>query len=104
MRADYGQFSGYHRHLRDVLGYLEVRTGLEFTITSVSRADGGIHDTFPLRAVDLRCRNKAVGEVLCQLVNDTWQYDYNRPELMVCGFKDNHIHMQVHENTGYRKL
>lgn len=104
MRADIKQFGSYHPFLVRLLLWLEAETGLEFTITSPHRIDdSGVHGTLPLRAVDLRCRSREVGEVIAKLINDHWKYDHIRP-VMECAVLHGvgynlHLHIQVHANT-----
>jgi hypothetical protein len=90
--------------LREILYFLEVNTGIEFTITSLFRiGDTGVHGTMPLRAIDLRMRDAAVGSMVESLINSRRLYDPKRPEKKCCflhGAGNNlHLHIQVHPNT-----
>ena len=104
MLADYQQQEFRHTIQRRVIHWLEEETGLTFTETSSYRTgDGGVHGTLPLRGIDLRCRNQAVGEAIVKLINEHWSYDFERPALMVAVLhgvgRNLHIHIQVHNNT-----
>lgn len=55
------------------------------TITSAYRAGGGgIHDTNPLRAFDLRSWDILEPEYWHDAINAAWSYDYTRPAMRVC--------------------
>ena len=104
MRIDIAQLEYIHPTLRRILTWIETKTGLEFTITSLYRMEGsGVHTTLPLRGTDLRMRNQCVGEEVADLINGYWMYDFDRPELKCCvlhGEGSNlHLHVQVHPNT-----
>ena len=80
-------------------------TGL---LTSLFRiGDSGVHGTLPLRAVDERCRDKAVGDRVAGYINERWVYDPDRPQMQVCAYHDAgggwHLHYQVHPKTVRRK-
>ena len=92
-----------HKNLRDILEKLGNEFGM-FTITSLYRiGDRGIHGTLPLRAIDLRCRNKKIGKVIENWINKKWIYDPKRNKFKVCMFHDTgrgiHLHLQSHNNT-----
>lgn len=104
MKADIVQFSYWHPTLRTIGLWIESETGAEFTITSPHRiGDHGVHGQLPLRAFDLRCRLKTMGEAVADHINNNWLYDPIRPELNVAvlhGAGANlHLHIQVHHNT-----
>lgn len=104
MRIDIGQLKFINYMLRRILVNLEKKTGIEFTITSIYRIDdSGVHGTLPVRGVDLRMRDGAIGEEIRDSINAEYQYDFNRPRLECCvlhgvGSKL-HLHIQVHKNT-----
>lgn len=102
MKLDVSQISFYHHNLSGVLLWLEKETGFEFIITSEWRTEG-IHNTIPLQAVDLRCRNVELGKLISKIINGKFIYDPERPDKVVAiphGEGSNfHIHVQVHENT-----
>ena len=104
MRIDLDQLSYKHPTLRTLGQWLESSTGLEFTVTSQRRiGDPGVHGTDPLRAIDLRCRVALIGLAIEQHINNTWEYDPERPDLQCALFHDAgsgaHLHIQVHDNT-----
>jgi hypothetical protein len=104
MKIDYQQLDYYHPKLKEVLHWMELHFGVEFTITSQWReGDGGVHGTIPLRATDLRCHSTVLGGTFEEVVNANWEYDYRRPEMRVCIYHDvgrgKHLHIQVHDNT-----
>ena len=76
-----------------------------WTITSGYRphSEGSVHSTQPLRGLDLRCRNAALGKLVKQWVNKRWAYDPERPWKKCARFHDAgsgwHLHFQVHPNT-----
>lgn len=104
MLIDIGQLEFIDSTLRDILVWLEVKTGQTFTITSLYRInDSGVHGALPLRGTDLRCRNKEIGRQIEKLINDHWQYDQARPDkkcaVLHGSGRNMHIHVQVHPNT-----
>ena len=107
MKADIGQFEFFDPKLRMIGVWIEQETGVEFTATSFYRiGDDGCHGQLPLRAKDLRCRLKALGEVIADHINEHWQYDPSRPGLKCAVLhgegSNSHIHIQVHPNTKRR--
>ena len=104
MKIDTSQLEFIDKKLRNLLAWIERQTGLEPTITSLYRIDdSGVHGALPLRGVDLRCRNRPVGQTLVDIINSRWTYDHKRPEMkcaIIHGVGWNmHIHLQVHPNT-----
>lgn len=102
--VDFYQMEFLHPTLRAVLRWIESRFGLLFIATSLYRIDDdGVHGTLPLRAVDLRCRVPALGNVIAMMINDHWKYDPARPKMKVAMFHDAgsgwHLHIQVHDDT-----
>ena len=105
MKIDFIQLEFIHPTMRKLLQWLE-EIGIEFTITSLYRpGDEGVHGTLPLRGVDIRMRNKELGQRIEDMVNNSWRYDNKR-----AGFKcailhgrdsNMHLHLQVHPNTVY---
>ena len=90
--------------LRKIVVWLEKITGMTFTITSLYRiGDGGVHGRLPVRGIDLRCRNRVVGEGIETLVNACWIYDPQRTVhncALLHGKGANlHLHLQTHPNT-----
>lgn len=104
MEIDIGQIGFYHPKLRELCLDAEKMTGVKFKITSQLRVgDLGVHGQIPLRATDLRMRNKAVGLAIVDEINKRWIYDPLRPNkkcAILHGDGYNmHIHLQVHPNT-----
>jgi len=82
MKIDIKQLEFIHTTLRDVLRWVEVETGLEFTITSIFRMnDDGVHGQLPVRGIDLRMRDEAAGKCIEKFINDNWSYDPKRSSL-----------------------
>ena len=104
MIIDIGQLAFMHPMLRAIALWIEDETGLCFTSTSLYRiGDKGVHGQLPLRGIDLRMRNEKVGRVIVDLINEHFQYDYNRPD-MKCAILHGeganlHIHLQVYTTT-----
>jgi len=96
--------SFFHPKLAALLVDLEEMFGA-FTVTSLWRRDG-VHQTIPLRAVDLRCWNLTVGREIERWLNERWTYDPTRPGFEVCLYHDTgqgiHLHVQAHDNTSRR--
>ena len=105
MKADYLQHDYVDPILRELLHYIELRYGFEFTQTSGYRInDSGVHGTLPLRGWDLRCWDYDVGMLIAKQVSSVWQYDYKRPELPCVKYHKTknggwHLHVQVHQST-----
>jgi hypothetical protein len=105
MKIDIAQLEFIRPQLREILVYLERKTGFEFTITSLYRIedDSGVHGTLPLRGTDLRMRNKDAAEAIAEIINDRWIYNPEDPGKL-CGYlhgsgTNYHLHVQVHPNT-----
>lgn len=112
MKIDIKQLAFIDSKLRIILLDIEKITGLEFTITSLYRIkDTGLHGRLPIRATDLRMRNKAVGKEIESLINDKWVYDPQRYANQRTGIScallhgkglNLHLHIQTHKNTRLR--
>ena len=104
MKIDITQLEFIHEKLREILRWVELETGLEFTITSIYRnGDKGVHGQLPVRGIDLRMRDETAGKAIERLINNNWSYDKKRKDLNCCllhGEDFNmHLHVQVHDNT-----
>ena len=108
MELDIAQLEFIHQKQRDLLLWVEKSTGYKFKITSLYRMnDPGIHGTLPLRATDLRTRSYEIGKAVETMINEAWEYDPDRPE-MVCAYLHGkgmtlHLHTQTHQNTRLRE-
>ena len=76
-------------------------------VTSLYReGDAGVHGTMPVRGIDIRCRDQAVGEAIAAQINRSWRYDVRRPSIEVAMAHNAgsgwHLHLQVHERTQRR--
>jgi len=98
----------WHPKLLEVTQWCLIWWPGTFCITSMWRKkkdDSGIHETFPLRAIDVRSWywNDKTCEKIEQRINKYWDYDRERPNLVVCKWHDTgkgkHFHIQVHPNT-----
>ena len=95
------------KRLRQIAHFAENLTGWEPTVTSLYRMDdAGVHGQLPLRGIDLRMRNIEIGKRIAVIVNERWQYDFNRPD-MKCAIIHGigaklHLHLQTHPNTRRR--
>jgi hypothetical protein len=104
MKIDIAQLEFIDINLRTILLWIEGRTGLELTITSLYRiGDSGVHGQLPLRGCDVRMRNPVIGDNYSEMINTYWKYDPSRPELKCALLHDSgsglHLHVQVHPNT-----
>lgn len=104
MKIDIIQLEFIDKNLREIAAWIEVETGLEFTITSIYRAnDSGVHGQIPVRGIDLRVRDDAIGSEVEGLINDHWIYDISREHMkcaMLHGEGSNlHLHIQTHQST-----
>ena len=105
---DIYQLEFIDKKLRMILKDIESNFGPQ-VITSLYRIDDfGVHGTLPLRAIDLRCRNKQFGNFVSDFINSRWFYDLNRPSKKVAvphGQGSNyHIHLQVHRLTEKKEM
>lgn len=94
----------WHPTLIDVVLWVERRFRVVVSETAREARHGGdVHATNPLRAVDLRSWIYNYPDFVAGCINRTWQYDHERPDLLVCLFHDTgngpHFHIQVHDNT-----
>ena len=104
MRIDIQNLDFINDKLRALAVDLESSTGIELIITSLYRLDDkGVHGQLPLRGIDTRCRDSAIGRALEAHVNSRWKYDFNREHVQCAIFHDTglgpHLHLQVHPNT-----
>ena len=79
----------------------------ETILTSTYReGDRGVHGCIPLRGFDVRSWVFSDPEAICDIVNDKWIYDTDRPQKKVAMIHDvgkgKHFHFQVHPNTIYK--
>lgn len=108
MKIDIAQLEFIDKKLREILLFVESKTGLEFTITSLYRMeDNGVHGSLPLRGTDLRVRNYDLGKLAEEIINTAYEYDNTRPEKN-CAFlhgenSNMHLHVQVHPCTKPRR-
>ncbi len=107
MKIDIMQLEFIDLTLRKICVWLEEETGFEFIGTSLFRInDPGVHGQLPLRGVDIRMRNKKVGKVIEELVNENWVYDPMRWKMhcaLLHGEGMNlHLHLQSHPKTEKR--
>ena len=107
MEVDFDSLDSIDDALKEILAYTEIRVGLGLVVTSMYRAgDRGVHGTYPLRGIDVRCHDAVIGARIEALVNEKWAYDPDRPAMQVCWFHDAghgpHLHFQAHPNTRYR--
>lgn len=106
MRIDIDQLDFVDGDLKKIVTGLEKATGMELTVTSLYRpGDSGVHGQIPLRGIDVRVRDQAIGEVLAKVVNTAWVYDPTRPE-MCCAVLHGpvlHLHLQTHPRTTRRQ-
>jgi hypothetical protein len=94
---------GIHPTLVQILLFISDAFGSIPTVTSAYRKDDrGVHGTSPLRGIDLRMSG-AVAIYYTQVINETFSYDKQRPDMKCAIYHDvgfgPHIHLQVHPNT-----
>ena len=98
---------GCHQKLIELLEWLKTEFGND-VITCAKRVDGSVHDTWPLRAIDVREWDENRGKHFEEFADVWWQYDHSRPEKKCVIYHDtgsgNHLHLQVHHNTRKRSL
>lgn len=104
--VEFSDIGFFHPKLVAMMSDLTQEFGHQ-TITSLYRQDGGVHQSIPLRAVDLRCYNMRVGEEIERWMNVRWVYDPTRLGFDVCLYHDTghgiHLHLQAHDYTKRRE-
>lgn len=89
--------------LQEIAEWAKDNWGLDIITSGYRPGDTGVHGQQPVRGLDLRCRDRQVGEMVEALINSKWKYDPNRPNMNCCLFHDIgqgiHLHLQVHPNT-----
>ena len=90
--------------LEEIVTAVKIRFGLDVITDGFRPGDDGVHGTTPLlRGIDLRCRDKLIGNHIATWVNMRWQYDTDRPQKQCCICHDTgkglHLHFQSHPNT-----
>lgn len=109
MNLDLEQLDFVHEDLAQIINQVEDEVGITLTVTSLYRpGDQGVHGTLPVRGVDVRCRDLAIGQAIAAWINDRMVYDPDRPELLTCIVHDAgsglHLHIQCHPNTRSRPI
>jgi hypothetical protein len=104
MIIDLLQLNFIDKTLRQIVTEFEEQTGITLTVTSLYRIkDNGVHGQLPLRGIDCRMKNERIGNVIADIINEKWLYDYHRPWKKCAIFHDTgkglHIHIQTHPNT-----
>lgn len=93
--------------LKEIIKAVEKRFGLDVITSGLRPWDKGVHGTSPLRGIDLRCRDKLIGNHVATWVNMRWLYDSNRPnkKCAICHDVGQgiHLHFQVHPTTTKRE-
>ena len=108
MEIDLIQLEFIDSKLRLIAIETEEAFGCVFVVTSLYRiGDDGVHGQLPLRGLDWRCRNLAFGNIVAEHINQYWQYDYSRPDMLCCRCHAVeggalHLHLQVHPKTKRR--
>lgn len=98
----------YKTILIDIVNNINSITG-GIVITEGYREGTGVHSTNPCRGIDLRSwiYTSTQLDKIENYVNIHWIYDPNRPKMKCCLIhntgKGEHIHLQVHPNTIWRK-
>jgi len=93
-----------HPILIEIVNDLEEVAGPGLYTSAYRPGDDGVHGMIPVRGIDRRCRDSAIGNACKQYLNRKWVYDSDRPEMDVCIFHKIssygwHLHMQCHPNT-----
>lgn len=95
-----------HPMLRDLISWMSTRVP-KITITCAyeKRPCPSVHNTVPLRGIDIRSTIYSCPKDICADINKHWIYDPERPEYKVANYHDAgrgiHIHLQVHDNTQF---
>ena len=96
--------------LMDIILWVASKYGICFTEGwRAARRSGDVHNTVPLRAVDLRSwfYQPTVAEDIEWNINKIWEYDPNRPDMKCAWIHDSgngiHFHIQTHPNTRRRQ-
>jgi len=98
----------HHPKLTEFMWWFLELTG-EAVVTSAWRRRPGIHNTDPLRALDLRSWLYNKPEKMADYINSKWSYDSLRPKLNVCIYHEVnkhgiHYHIQVSSYTVLREI
>ena len=99
MKIDIKQLEFIHTTLRDVLRWVEVETGIEFTIDDVRHG-------LPLRRICLSISDGTAGIQIEKFINDHWSYDPTRPNLKCCSLEGSGfgIYLSVRTNSRTRRI
>lgn len=96
-----------HPTLAEIVLELDAIAGPGLITSAYRPGDSGVHGQMPVRGIDRRCRNAAIGNAMKEWINRKWEYDPERPHLECCIFHKCeqygwHLHIQAHENTRRR--
>jgi len=97
-----------HPKLIELLKWVSVRySDVVFTEGFEERAYPSVHSTIPFRGMDIRSYIYQDPAAVVEDINANWVYDPSRKHLKCSLFHNTgrgaHIHLQVHENTIWRK-
>lgn len=106
-----GEWEGSHPNLRKVLRWMDDRWPMTYmTLTRIFNppedGESGVHRSTPHRAADVRTKDIAQrntewsGRAFAALINAAW--DYGDGEHPVAFYHDNHLHIQVRDETFLR--
>jgi len=96
---------GWHPTLIEVYMWIikAYRESVTITCGHETRDYISTHDVDPLRAFDIRSWCFADPQKVEDAINQAWEYDPERPEMLVAKCHDTgrgiHFHIQVHDNT-----
>ena len=97
----------YHPRLVMIVAYITDMWDRTVITSAYRGGDKGVHGTDPCRAVDIRSWIFSNPEKVVGRINQDWEYDPERPEMIVALYHDagsgNHIHLQAHNNTRRRR-
>ena len=96
-----------HSILEEIVIELEAVAGPGLYTSAYRPGDEGVHGQMPVRGIDRRCRNAAIGNAIKEWINRKWEYDPDRPDMSCCIFHKVdeygwHLHIQCHQNTRRR--
>ena len=97
----------YHPRLVMIVAYITDMWDRTVITSAYRGGDKGVHGTDPCRAVDIRSWIFSNPTKVTARINQDWEYDPERPEMIVALYHDigkgEHIHLQVHNNTRRRR-
>lgn len=105
MKIDIESLNFIDQKLQNILTHLELKTGIEFTITSFYCYKNKINEKLIVCGCNLKMFNRSIADEVAFFINKHWVYDLTRPKKLCAVIRDDcSLYVNTHENTSVRIL